>query len=370
MKKENFFYLIIVSFIIFLIYILSGIYGYIEYKRYYPFLFNNSKDLKFHYKYSDKINHLRSFKVNGKTTDYLYNFINSANSKSKVLFLGDSWFDQINMEEYSKSMNKIKNFSSKNNLNIINGGIYSYSPSLMHLQLKILKDDFNIQPTTIIIHIDQTDIGDESCRYKERKIFDEKGNLIAVNRFDFDKGISAGEKIYKYSEIKLQRYSITKFIELSNYTISYFIRKNIFRISTFAENGWRTSDQRNYYKCRFKVIKSFLDNKNDKANIYFKETLRDFFDYLDRQESIKQIIISTFPHRDHIKGIYKNNVSSLVDEVLENYEIKFQHINFSKSNYEEFELDKMYIPGDEASHLTPEYHNKIFIEKIISEINF
>ena len=56
--------------------------------------------------------------------------------------------------------------------------------------------------------------------------------------------------------------------------------------------------------------------------------------------------------------------------IAENYEIKFQHINFSKSSYEGFELDKIYVPGDEASHLTPEYHNKIFIEKIISKINF
>ena len=87
MKKKNLFYLIIVSFLIFLIYILSGIYGYIDYKKYYQFLFNNSKDLKFHYKYSNKINHLRSFKVNGKTTDYLYNFVKEISFPGLIIFI-------------------------------------------------------------------------------------------------------------------------------------------------------------------------------------------------------------------------------------------------------------------------------------------
>ena len=39
-------------------------------------------------------------------------------------------------------------------------------------------------------------------------------------------------------------------------------------------------------------------------------------------------------------------------------------------SFKDFELDKLYIVGDEASHLTPKYHNEIFIEKIINYINF
>ena len=370
MKKKNLFYLIVISFLIFIIYMLSGTYGLIDYKRYNQYLFNNSKDLQFHYKYSNIINHLRPYKINGKTHDYLFNFIHSVETNNMILFLGDSWFDQINYNNYSKSFDKIKGFASKKNLNVINGGITSFSPSLMHMQLKILKDDFNIIPTTIIIHIDQTDIGDEFCRYKERKIFDKKGHLIAVERFNFDKEVFNGQKIYKYSEIKLKKYSVIRFIGLSNFTISYFVRKNIFKLNKIIKHGWRTGDERNYYKCRFKVIKSFLDNKNLKADIYFKKTLYYFLNHLDNQDSIKQVIITTFPHRNHIENTYKNNVSTLVDEVLANYESKFQHINFSKSSFENFKLDELYIVGDEASHLTPKYHNEIFIEKIINYINF
>jgi hypothetical protein len=370
MKKKNLFYLIIISFLFFLIYSLAGVYGYIEYKKFKPYLFRNSIDLDFHYKYSNKVNHLRAEKIDGKTTGYFFNNLTNVKSKNKILFLGDSWFDQIGLENYKESNKSLKEFSLKKDIQIINGGIASFSPSLMHVQYNLLKNDFNINPTILILHIDQTDIGDEYCRYRERKIYDNEKNLISVERFDFDKQVFNGLKIYKYSEIKLHNNYIVKLIKLSNFSIQYFINKNFFRIKKIIKHGYRTGDERNYYKCRFKVIKSFLDNKNSKADEYFKETLIKFFNNLDNQTNLKQIMITSFPHRDHIKNIYQNNVSFLIDDVLEKYGNKFFHLNFSNNSFKDFDLDKLYVVGDEASHLNPKYHNEIFIKNIIKKINF
>ena len=41
----------------------------------------------------------------------------------------------------------------------------------MKLQYEILKKDFNIHPDIVIAYIDQTDIGDEICRYKKKRYF-------------------------------------------------------------------------------------------------------------------------------------------------------------------------------------------------------
>ena len=98
MEKKNFFYLIIIIFLFFLVYVLAGVYGYVEYKRFKPYLFSSSVDLEFHYKYSNKVNHLRAKKFDGKTTGYFFNNLSDVKSKNKILFLGDSWFDQINLE--------------------------------------------------------------------------------------------------------------------------------------------------------------------------------------------------------------------------------------------------------------------------------
>ena len=240
----------------------------------------------------------------------------------------------------------------------------------MQVQYQILKKEFNINASILVLYIDQTDIGDEICRYKERKIFNKDGNLVAVNRFDFDKEIFNGLKIYEYSKIKFQNNSFTKFIRLSNFTTYYFIRKNFFRINKIIKHGWRTGDERNFYKCRFKVIKSYLENKNDRADKYFKKTLLNFFDYLNNDSNIKQIIVVTFPHRNHMKEIYKNNVSLHVEKVIKKYDNKFQHLNFSNLLKNDFDFNKLYVDDDLASHLTPKFHNQIFIKKIIERINY
>tara|TARA_B100000035_G_scaffold294958_1_gene285639 strand:- start:683 stop:1795 length:1113 start_codon:yes stop_codon:yes gene_type:complete len=370
MEKKNYFYSIIIIFLFFLIYFLAGIYGYIDYTRFKPYLFSNSVDLEFHYKYSNKVNHLRAKKFDGKTTGYFFDNISDVRSKEKILFLGDSWFDQIGLEKYKGSKKSLKEFSIKNNIQIINGGTTSFSPSLMQIQYNLLKNDFNINPSILILHIDQTDIGDEYCRYREKKIYDDKKKLVSVERFDFDKEIFSGLKIYEYSKIKLNDNYLFKFIKLSNFSIKYFINKNFFRIKKIIEYGWRTGDERNYYKCRFKVIKSFLDRKNPKADNYFKKTLIEFLDNLENQKNLKKIIITSFPHRDHVKNIYQNNVSSLINDVLENYGNKFFHLNFSNNSYKDFDLDQLYVVGDEASHLNPQSHNEIFIKEIIKKINF
>ena len=65
----------------------------------------------------------------------------------------------------------MQNFKSKKKVGFINAGIASYSPSLMNLQLDVLEQDFKIFPDVIIAYIDQTDIGDENCRYKNNKIY-------------------------------------------------------------------------------------------------------------------------------------------------------------------------------------------------------
>ncbi len=370
MNNKKKFYLILLSFLILLTYSLIGIYGLFDFNRYKSKLFDNTIDINFHYKYSDKINHLRPNKVDGNTTDYLFNNINNIKSKDKILFLGDSWFQQINQKNYKSSYVSLKEFSQKNKFEIINAGITSFSPSLMQLQYELLKKEFNINPSILVVYIDQSDIGDEFCRYKERKIFNKNGYLIAVNRFDYDKEIFNGIKIYKYSKIKLQSNSFTKFIKLSNFTTYYFIKKNFFRLVQIIKHGWTSSDKINFYKCRFKVIKSYLDNKDDKADKYFKKTLSKFFDYLNNDKNIKKIIVTTFPHRNHLKGEYKNNVSFHVEEVIKKYDDRFQHLNFLNFSLNDFDLDKLYVIGDVASHLNPEPHNEIFIKKIIEKIYY
>ena len=106
-------------------------------------------------------------KESAKPENYLFTIINNfKDNKKNILIQGDSWIEQLNETENFNSFKEIYNFTNINNLGFINSGITSYSPSLMQIQLNILEKDFNIKPNMVIAYIDQTDIGDELCRYK------------------------------------------------------------------------------------------------------------------------------------------------------------------------------------------------------------
>ena len=50
----------------------------------------------------------------------------------------------------------------------------------MQLQYEILEKDFNIKPNIVVAYIDQTNIGDELCRYKNNRVYDKNNTLVAV----------------------------------------------------------------------------------------------------------------------------------------------------------------------------------------------
>lgn len=366
--KKTYYTIILLVFNLFLIYFLIGAYGYLDSNKYRPYLFESNEDLEFHYKYSNQLNHLRNRKFTGDLNSYLFNYINKIGDE-KILLLGDSWFDQINGNGYEKSLEELINYSKKNKKTILNGGISSYSPSLFFLQYKILKNEFNIYPKILVIHIDQTDLGDENCRYKDKKIYDDQGNLNAIERFDYDYQIFNGIKIYKYSDIKLNSNFFSKIFKLSNFTIEFFFKKNFYRIKQFNKNGWFNDEQRSFYKCRFKVIKSYLSEVKKKENDYFQMVLKEFFDYLEKENNIDKIIITTFPHKNHLNGLYKTNVSTIIDETLKDYSDKFYHLNFTINDINKKINENIYVENDEASHLTPNFHYEIFIKSIINNLD-
>ena len=74
----------------------------------------------------------------------------------------------------SKLDDELLNFAKKNNLGLINAGVTSFSPSLMQLQYEILEKDFNIKPNIVVAYFDQTDFGDELCRYKDKRTYERK----------------------------------------------------------------------------------------------------------------------------------------------------------------------------------------------------
>ena len=210
MKYLNLF-LIILSTGLSLLTIYTGIifYNFINYSESENKFFQNKEIMEFHKKYSSKLNHTRgtdnsvifdllienhklseedlvpesNSKIMNKN-ELLFNYIHKTNNKRSILLQGDSWIEQFNF--YKKSNEELIKFAAKKDVNIINAGVSSFSPTLMRIQFDILKQDFEIKPEIVVAMFDQTDIGDEICRYKNNRIF-KKNKVIGVspafNRF-------------------------------------------------------------------------------------------------------------------------------------------------------------------------------------------
>jgi len=346
-------------------YLIMGLWGLIEIKNNKDLIFSSKSNLEFHKKYSDQIHHLRDVNSWGvEQNDYLFSLIHLGKQKSKtILFQGDSWIEDISRSKLSKDF--LKKYGEKNNYNIYNGGITSFAPSVMHSQYKILKNDFKINPDILIIYIDQTDIGDEHCRYKHNKIYNKEGKFIRVQREKFTRATYDYSKIYIYSELN-DLSVFKKIIKFPYLKTNYFFQRNFNLINQIILEGF---ENRNKSKCGFQEIMKELITYDVEAERSFKTSFKDYLNHLTSDNNLKKVLIVSFPHINHHKKIYRVNVSKYIDEVLKETDSSlFEHLNLNKLNFDEVDIQNVYRKNDLGSHLSDEYHVKFFLKNILKNV--
>ena len=358
-------------------------------------IIHNKDNIEFALKYSKILHHLRGFnseiKIN-KPEDLLYSIEENLSNRDIFLFLGDSWIEQLIF--YKESRKLINNFFKNKRFTYINGGITSYSPTLITLQYKIIKKDFNINPNYLVVYVDQTDFGDEICRYKDNKHFDSKYNLIGVKDFFYAPRISTFNKINNSNSSIL-----IKNIRLLNFLISERANLAVNKIKRYFNKG------HNPYGCHISEILEKLIDPTEKDEKYFQETINFMLDTFNNDKNLKKVIVVTFPHRNNIKQIknfkitkeafnkmklsdelfferqdskdkvyrdYKVNISDYVNNYLnEENKNKIIHIDFTKKLFSK-EIDIIlsdFVTNDPASHLNEASHSEIFVKNIINDIN-
>lgn len=368
------------------IYILFILYNFINYKNIENKFFLNQEILEFHKKYSSQLHHTRTtdsgkiiellnnnhsipldelnMSFNKKIKDkneLLYNVINFSNSDNSILIQGDSWAEQFNF--YLDSFNRLKNFAEDNNYKVINAGISSFSPSLMNVQFKILESDFKIKPKYVVAYIDQTDVGDELCRYKNNKVFDDTDRLLLVRPDIHEFPIQ-----WKMTELNFSKDNkFTKSFELTNFYFNQYFSKATNKILKYFNKGI------NY--CTYDQIQSYLI-KNKKEDIsYFRSSLELYINTLLKRNYIDKIILISFPHKQHFNNDkeygeieYKFNVSDLIQEISY-LNKKITHINFSKEILaSNITIKDLWIDNDISSHIKPVYHDRLITKRILEEI--
>ena len=371
-------YLVIISCLVSIavIYMLLFIYTFFNFHNEFKSTFKSLENLNFHEKYSEKIHHIRNERVldrlwkKPKVEDLLFTTINTLENKEViVLFQGDSYMEQLTFRESNKnniSTKLVQKFKSKKKVGFINAGISSYSPSLMSLQLDILEEDFQIFPNIVISYIDTTDLGDENCRYKNNKTY-ENGILKSVKpeAYLMYRSIFNYSRIYGLSRISLSDSSkISKIFQLINFKFEYGLKKSGIRFyRKYISN--LESDKEKAKKCYGGEILEYLIH--DEKTKYFEDQVKEYLTKMEQKKHIDKIFLVTFPHKGNFNKIHIN-VADVIDSIVQDKK-NITHINFSKTLLNDNNFNYENIWATDQVHLNQENHGNLFMKKILEELS-
>jgi len=322
---------------------------YFYHKNYYEFV----------KKYIPKLNHLRvtldetvcdSFE---KPDCYIFTKVPSVKKyKNTIVVNGDSW-----AEVFVKSDNFLKlfsTFSENQKVDFVLSGVTSYSFSPMISQLDVMNQDWNITPNYLVSIFDQTDVGDEICRYKNYRDRDKSGKIIVKN-FDID----LLKDPYNYSFF-LERNEIF-FSDKSK--LEKLVRISISKIKHLIAAYNKET------KCSYeKIQKYMIEGLDENENIYMESIINDYVNEVFKNKNLKKLFIVTHPHKQHLLGVYRYDIGKLIKNTLINspYFSKIVFVDFYKDNILDIsDFDK----NDVASHID---HNSLkkYISYILDKVEY
>ena len=278
-----------------------------------------------------------------------------------ILIQGDSWAAFANTE---KITNFLKNLSTKRNFGLYNAGKIGYSVSPMNVQLHLLRNKLNINPSIIVAIMDQTDLGDELHRYQTLN----KNTLDLINTYasyEFKKKFFNILDSKNFSFFKLlglsKEFFISRYKQFNNdfyMTCSYIISRIIYLIDDVPT-----------------VISPLVYGleKDDKKIIKYR--LNNYINNVFKNNDLKKLVIVTHPHRNHLvndKTKYKENISLIINNIIFNspHKKKILHINFNDDFdyvYKNIEIEKMWWKDDRASHLALQNYLDYYYPHIFSK---
>ena len=332
--------------------------------KHYP----NRRAVEFYTTYMDKLHHLRDpkpnrWKLDENPRNALYTIVREfANDlKSNILIQGDSWAEQF--VESPQTLQYLSTIARTSSTGLVVAGISSYAPSPMTMQLRIIRKDFDMHPNKIIAVIDQTDLGDEICRYNLRRKLGSQKELVAVTPEPID---------------SMETFSLTEYFEHSQIWSSR--KLGILQYIDRLKHGFTTWGRKEIpQRCTFSNITKLLDgNLSQKEEEIFVNNLLGYIAEVFSEDGFKTLYFVTHPHRGHVQPDasshrHQIDISTLVHKAIK--QSKWQpfikiidfHFNFHQ-HYQNWEINKIFREGDPGSHLTDEAHATVYSKHILSKV--
>ena len=336
-KKKTVFYSIILLFFLLIVFITQKLsFNYISNFFYHE---NFYKLIKY---YIPKVNHIRGLDYRicnnfEKPDCFIFTEINAKKGKQNTILInGDSWAESFVVLDSKKKI--LTNFAIKNDYKIILSGTSSYSFSPMTSQLDVLKKDWNIKPDYVISIFDQTDIGDELCRYRDHRTKTDNGGIV-VSSFD----INQVNDPYNYVHF------------LKRNKIFFSDNSDLIKILkiTYLKIKHEMIKKKTKVKCNYSNIQNYLINGlTVDEEMYMVNVINDYINNVFNAKNLKKLIIVTHPHKQHLKNIYKYDIATLITKTIKNslHKNKIHTLNFKDDKILKY---NDFIKDDISSHLKP-----------------
>ena len=265
----------------------------------------------------------------------------------KVLFLGDSWMEPIDGIPRGFAESLVEGHTLPNAcFEIINGGTRSYSPSLILVKgRKLIAEN---EPDFIVVHIDETDVMDETVRYSRTTLRGPNGEMERVVP-----GVADLVQAYERPVLVQQRWHTLRLIEQLYYEnvlmprivkaiygtpvpVADYSRIMAMQLSTSPQKEFR--GELDYFRARF------------------REMLGMFVDRVGAQ----RVLISRHPHYLHLsingaRPRYNDAMTHILAEETERLGVTYYDAALHLTEiYGDDPAHYMRWPADPYSHLTDE----------------
>ena len=244
---------------------------------------------------------------------------------------GDSWAEGL--EE--NALNTFLEMASVSGLELIAAGTTSFSPTNMASQLRFMKSR-GINVASTIAFIDQTDLGDESCRYKSQVVF----NLEIPETV-------ARVKPYQTHGLTVFEYGPLVSMNEMPLMAPRLLVEMIYRVQRLL------NDFRGIKHCSWNEINAPLAKPDKQAISYFVRSLNAYIQTYAELYPGSQLTLVSYPHKGHLAGDYSYEIGAAISSVA----AEFNWVNHL-GLHSEVGLDNtlpsihLYEPGDLASHPT------------------
>jgi hypothetical protein len=283
-------------------------------------------------------------------------------TRANVLIHGDSWAEQAS---FGPSRAYLEQVAAKDGLGIVAAGVSSYAPSPMTLQLRLLREEFDLWPTVVFGIVDQTDIGDELNRYTDR-VFDDAGRLIAL-----DSRI-AGAETFDYGGWGLRTTNV--FSDAP--ALVKLIRHLGFQLDDYRLGRGR-HDMPSY---GWDDIKAPLDGAVTPAELdIFDQSLDRYIAEVFVDPNVDRLCLVTHPHRNHLlpeddPAHYPVDVRERVAAAVARSPWREQivHTDFTAdfaAVYGDRPAHELFQVDDPASHLTDAAHAAFYLPRLMRALD-